>query len=152
VVVGLPIAALRLAPEVFAPAHLLDMVAEAREPVDGAQHAGELADRNRAATEGVEHELQCRLRVLGLFDRRQLEGEQPVGAGRVQPLHAQAHGGGVAFLGELQNLLHRGLGPLVEQFLDREGLPVAGAERAAGRIAALTGGEAHGGKSFSVGL
>src|ERR1043166_9598066 len=71
-VVDLPIAAVRLAPVVFVEAHLLDVFADAHQPVDGGEHAGQLADRNLLAAEGVEDEPPARVGVAGRFDLRQL--------------------------------------------------------------------------------
>jgi hypothetical protein len=148
VVLDLPIAPLRLAPEIFLEPHLLDVAANAREPVDGAEHVGQLADRDVAAAERVEHQLQRRLGVVGRLDPLQLEGEPTVGAGRAHPLHAQPHRGRIAFLGHPQDLLGRGLRLFGQHLLDRDGLLVARAGRPPGRVAALSWLESHDGYSL----
>jgi hypothetical protein len=145
--VELPSAA-RAAAGGFALVQLLDLLGEPRHPPDPAQHVGELARREHAALEGVEHEVERRLGVVGAAHARHFQRERPVGALGHDRLHAQAHGGRAAAVGTPQDVLHRRLRLLGEQLLHGDRLLVAGAERPAGRITALSGLEFHRDNSF----
>jgi hypothetical protein len=96
--VELPSAA-RAAAGGFALVQLLDLLGEPRHPPDPAQHVGELARREHAALEGVEHEVERRLGVVGAAHPRHFQRERPVGALGHDRLHAQTHGGRAAAVG-----------------------------------------------------
>jgi hypothetical protein len=148
--VELPLAARRAVAAAFQLLHLERPLGDAGAPLDHREHAHGLARRNRAFGAGLHHRVRRRGHVVRPPDRRQLELEWLIGADQRHLLHAQAHGGRIAGLGARDDKLNRLLCRHREHFLHGDGLLVAGAGRPAGGIAALSWGEAHGGKSFSV--